>query len=240
MKSTILLIDDDPIDIKAIQRLIENWDYEVIATRSGQDALAKLETCPVDVIISDIRMPSMSGEDVVRAVGRSHAGLPVVLVTGHGDIRSAVQAMKIGAFDYVVKPPDEDEFRIVMARAVEHSRLRKENACLRADLGAGGMYVEQFIGRSPAVLAVIDLIDRVAMTDSTVLITGETGTGKELAARTIHYRSRRTGRPLVAVNCASLNPNLIESELFGHEKGAFTGAIASRRGRFEEADGGTL
>jgi two-component system response regulator HydG len=240
MKSTILLIDDDPIDIKSLQCLLESWDYDVIAARSGKEALVKLATDPVDIIVSDLRMPNMSGEDVVRAVGQTHAGLPVVLITGHGDIRSAVQAMKLGAFDYVIKPPDEEEFKMTVARAIEHSLLRKENACLRADLGADGMYVERLLGQSPAISEVIDLIARVAKTDSTVLITGETGTGKELAARTLHYHSHRAGRPLIAVNCASLNPNLIESELFGHEKGAFTGAVASRRGRFEEADGGTL
>jgi DNA-binding NtrC family response regulator len=240
VKSIVLLIDDDPVDIKAAQWLLESWDYEVLPVRSGGDGLEKLKASPVDIVVSDVRMPGMSGEDVVKAVQTAHPGLPVVLITGHGDIRSAVQAMKLGAFDYVAKPPDEDEFRMAIERAMEYSRLKRENERLRAELGAGGIYGDGMIGRGAAMAAVFDLIDRVARTDSTVLVTGETGTGKELVARTLHYRSHRAKKPLVALNCASLNPNLIESELFGHEKGAFTGSVAARRGRFEEADGGTL
>ena len=240
MKATILLIDDDPVDLKALQTLVESWDYAVLAARSGEDGLAELKDAPVDLLVSDVCMPGMGGEDVVQAVGREYPGLPVVLITGRGDVKSAVKAMKLGAFDYVVKPPDPDELRLTVARALEHSRLQRENRFFRAELAAGGMYGERLIGRSPAMLKVFALIDRVARTDSTVLITGETGTGKELVAQAIHYRSARFERTLVALNCAALQPNLIESELFGHEKGAFTGAAAMRRGRFEDADGGTL
>jgi DNA-binding NtrC family response regulator len=240
MKSTVLLIDDDPLDLKSLHMLLENWDLEVESARSGQEALDRLGSVAVDLVVSDVRMPGMSGEEVVRAMARTCPGLPVVLITGHGDIRSAVKAMQLGAFDYVVKPPDQDEFRITLERALEHSRLRRENQFLRAELSAGGMYGERLIGRSPGMQAVFDLINRVARTDSTVLIMGETGTGKELVAQTIHYKSNRADHPLIALNCAALNPNLIESEMFGHEKGAFTGALSARRGRFEEADGGTL
>jgi DNA-binding NtrC family response regulator len=164
----------------------------------------------------------------------------VVLITALGDIKSAVQAMKLGALDYVTKPPDPDELKLTVERAIEHGRLRRENESLRAELRAGGRYGEHLVGRSAGMLKVFETVNKVARTDSTVLITGETGTGKELVAQAIHYRSPRAGKPLVAFNCASLNPNLVESELFGHEKGAFTGAAAMRRGRFEEADGGTL
>jgi len=240
MKATILLIDDDPVDLQALQTLVESWDCAVVAARSGEDGLAHLKDVPLDLVLSDVCMPGMGGEDVVRAAGEVSPGLPVVLITGRGDIKSAVRAMKLGAFDYVVKPPDVDELRLTVERALEHSRLRRENRFLRAELAAGGMYGERLIGRSPAMLEVFELIHRVARTDSTVLITGETGTGKELVAQAIHYRSERSDRPLVALNCASLQQNLIESELFGHEKGAFTGAVAMRRGRFEDADGGTL
>lgn len=213
---------------------------DVVTARSGDEGMAQMESFSVDLLISDVRMPGMGGEEVVKETGKRCPGLPVILITGKGDIQSAVSAMKLGAFDYVIKPPEETEFRLTVERAIEHGRLRRENEFLRTELAAGGMYGERLIGRSDAMLAVFDLINRVAPTDSTVLITGETGTGKELVAQTLHYKSNRAKAPLVAVNCAALNPNLIESELFGHEKGAFTGATTARRGRFEDADGGTL
>ena len=240
MKSTVLLIDDDPIDVKPIRALLESWDMDVITARSGKSGIDLIKSRPVDMVLSDLRMPGMTGMDVVQAVSKDFPGLPVVLITGKADVKSAVNAMKLGAFDYLTKPPDETELLAVIEKAIEHSRLLKENRFLRAELAAGGMYGERIIGRSPAMLEVYDIVRRVAATDSTVLITGETGTGKELVAQNIHYRSRRSANPFIAVNCASLNPNLIESELFGHEKGAFTGAQAARRGRFEDADGGTL
>lgn len=240
MKSTVLLIDDDPIDIKALQMLLESWDFEVHPSRSGRDGIAKLQTQLFDLIVSDVRMPEMTGEDVVKSVTASHPDIPVVLVTGHGDIRSAVEAMKLGAFDYVVKPPNEDEFKITITRAIEHSRLKNQNRQLMSELHNSGFYGDKIIGKSHVMLELFDVIDRVSRTDSTVMIIGETGTGKELVARSIHYKSKRAFKPLIAVNCATLQQNLVESELFGHEKGAFTGAIEVRRGKFEEADGGTL
>jgi DNA-binding NtrC family response regulator len=240
MKATVLLIDDDPLDIKPLQMLLESWDLDVAAARSGEEGMERLGAIPADLVITDVFMPGMSGEDVVRAVRKAYPQLPVVLITGKGDVKSAVRAMKLGAFDYVVKPPDAAELRLTVERALEHSRLQRENAFLRAEMSANGMYGERLMGQSPKMLAVFEIIQRVAPTDSTVLITGETGTGKELVAQTLHYKSRRAPMPLVALNCASLNPNLIESELFGHEKGAFTGAVTARRGRFEDADGGTL
>jgi DNA-binding NtrC family response regulator len=240
MKATVLLIDDDPLDIKPLQMLLESWGLDVATARSGEDGLARLAAATPDLVITDVFMPGMSGEDVVRAVQKAHPRLPVVLVTGKSDVKSAVRAMKLGAFDYVAKPPDEAELRLTVDRALEHSRLLRENEFLRAEMAAGGMYGERMIGRSAKMQAVFEIVERVAPTDSTVLIVGETGTGKELVAQTLHYRSRRADKPLIAVNCASLNPNVIESELFGHERGAFTGAVAARRGRFEDADGGTL
>jgi DNA-binding NtrC family response regulator len=240
VKATILLIDDDPVDLQALKALVESWDNAVVAVRSGEEGVAQLEDVSFDLVLSDVCMPGMTGEEVVKAVAKASPGLPVVLITGRGDVKSAVSAMKIGAFDYVVKPPDIDELRLTVGRALEHSRLRRENRFLRAELAAGGMYGERMIGRSPGMLEVFELVNRVARAESTVLISGETGTGKELVAQAIHYRSARCDRPLVALNCASLQQNLVESELFGHEKGAFTGAVAMRRGRFEDADGGTL
>ncbi len=240
MNATILVVDDDPVDIKALQLLLENLGYAVETARSGREALARLAESEPDLVVADVRMPGMSGLEVVTEAARLRPGIPVVLITGHADVRAAVQAMQRGAFDYIIKPPDVSEFRMVLERALEHSRLRRENAFLRAELAAGGLHGDRLIGRSPAMQALGELIERVSRTDTTVLITGETGTGKELVAQTIHFKSARHARPLVALNCAAINPNLIESELFGHEKGAFTGAVAPRRGRFECADGGTL
>ena len=240
MKATVLLIDDDPVDIKALQALLESWDYDTLTARSGREGLDIVDEFAVDLLISDVRMPEMSGEAVVTALREAAPSLPVVLITGYGDVRSAVRAMKLGAYDYVVKPPDEDEFRLTIERALEHSRLHRENRFLRAELSAGGMYGERMLGKSERMAEVFDIINRAAKADSTVLITGETGTGKELVAQTLHFKSNRADRPLVSLNCAALNPGVIESELFGHEKGAFTGATASRRGRFEDANGGTL
>ncbi len=240
MNATILVVDDDPVDIKALQLLLEHFGYTVETARSGPEALERLAASSPDLVVADVRMPGMTGLEVVSESARLRPGIPVVLITGHADVRAAVQAMQRGAFDYIIKPPDPGEFRIILERAIEHSRLRRENAFLRAELSAGGMRGERLIGRGPAMQSVFDMIERVARTDSTVLITGETGTGKELVAQTIHFRSPRHARPLVALNCAAVNPNLIESELFGHEKGAFTGAVTARKGRFEDADGGSL
>jgi two-component system response regulator HydG len=240
MNPTVLAIDDDPLDLKAMQLLLGAWDMEVYTARSGRDGLAELERRAVDLVVSDVCMPGMTGEAVVEAVRKTHPGLPVILVTGQQDVRLAVRAMKGGAFDYVLKPVDEDDLRIALDRALEHSRLQRENAFFQAEMAVGGAYGERLIGRCPRMLALFELIGRVAATDSTVLITGETGTGKERVAQALHFRSARARRPLVAVNCAAVNNNLIESELFGHERGAFTGAVTARRGRFEEADGGTL
>ena len=240
VKSTVLLVDDDPMDLKILAALVASWGHDVVACTSGAEALRCIEEGPVDLVLSDVRMPGMSGQELVGEVGRACPGLPVLLITGHGEVKSAVAAMKIGAHDYVLKPPDEDELHMSLERALEHSRLRRENRFLRAQLAAGGAHGERMIGRSAVMVELFEMIDRVAGTDSTVLITGETGTGKELVAQAIHFRSSRAAGPFLALNCAALNANIIESELFGHEKGAFTGAIAARRGRFEEADGGTL
>ena len=240
MKATVLLVDDDPLDVVPVRILVESWGHEVVTARHAAEALATLVQRPVDLVISDVCMPGMTGEELMRQLTREHPGLPVILFTGKGSIKAAVAAMRDGAFDYVTKPPHEEELRLCVERALEHGRLRRENAALRAQLGATGRYGERLLGRSPAMLGVFDTINRIARTDSTVLITGETGTGKEMVAQTLHYKSARSSGPLIAFNCAALNPHLVESELFGHEKGAFTGAVAARRGRFEEADGGTL
>ena len=240
MKAKILLIDDDPVDLKVMRALLERSDFGVESARSGKDGLALVAGGGIDMVLSDVMMPGMSGVDVAREISVSHPRLPVVLITAHADVKTAVEAMREGAFDYVRKPADETELLLTIDRALEYASLKTENALLRSELAVGGMYGERMIGQSPAMQKVFEVIGRVAVTDSTVMITGQTGTGKELAAQMIHFRSSRAAKPFIAVNCASINQGVSESELFGHEKGAFTGAASQRRGRFEEADGGTL
>lgn len=240
MRSTVLLVDDDPVDLNALRLLVASWEHHVIAAASGAEALECLGVSSIDVVLSDLRMPGMDGLALARAVAKQHPHLPFLLITGQADVASAVAALRQGVFDYIIKPPNTDELQATVARAIDYACLHRENAALRAQLGTDGRYGERLVGRSPCMLEVYELVERVAPTDSTVLITGETGTGKELIAQAIHYRSPRAAKPLVAMNCAATNANLIESDLFGHEKGAFTGAVAARRGRFESADGGTL
>ena len=240
MRATILLVDDDPVDRNALRLLVESWGHHTVAVASGAEALPYIAENAVDVVLSDLRMPQMDGLALAEVVAANHPHLPFLLITGQADVDSAVAALRQGVFDYIIKPPQTDELQATLSRAIDYARLHRENAALRAQLGADGRYGERLVGRCPCMLALYDLIERVAPSDSTVLISGETGTGKELVAQAIHYRSPRAAKPLVAMNCAATNANLVESELFGHEKGAFTGAVAARRGRFEAADGGTL
>lgn len=236
MKPTVLIIDDDPIDLGPLQMLLESWDLDVLTATSGEAGLSLLAQRGADLLVSDVYMPGLKGEDVMKRARNLVPGLPVVLITGKSDVKSAVSAMRLGAFDYVSKPPDPDDLRLTIERAIEHGRLHRENKFLRAELRVGGMYGERLLGRSEAMTRVFDVIRKAAPTESTVLITGETGTGKASIAQTIHYNSSRADQPLVAFNFGSLNPSEAEHELFG----AGGEVAVARRGRFEEADGGTL
>jgi DNA-binding NtrC family response regulator len=228
MRATILLVDDDPVDRNALRLLVESWGHHTIPVASGAEAWQYIAENAVDVVLSDLRMPQMDGLALAEVVAANHPHLPFLLITGQADVDSAVAALRQGVFDYIIKPPQKDELQATLSRAIDYARLHRENAALRAQLGADGRYGERFVGRCPCMLELYDLIERVAPSDSTVLISGETGTGKELVAQAIHYRSPRAAKPLVAMNCAATNANLVESELFGHEKGAFTGAVAAR------------
>ena len=238
MKPRVLIVDDEPRMGAALATALRRSGYACQAVTSGADALALFGREGADVVITDRRMPGLSGDQLMRRLKERAPELPVILITAYGDVRSAVAAMRDGAFDYVTKPFDNDELRGLVARALELTRLQRENRLLRREVA--DRFATGIVAESPAMQAVLELVDRAAPSDAPVLIQGESGTGKELIAKRLHYGSPRLGRPFVAVNCKAFAPGILESELFGHEKGAFTGAEARRAGCFERADGGTL
>ncbi len=238
-KPFVLLIDDDPSLRRVIEySLVENGCV-VRPAASGEEGFALFQKEPFDAVVTDITMPGMSGMEVLERIRKVDAGIPVIIITAYGTIESAVSAMKQGAFDYITKPFNRDELRITLDRALRMRRLEKENVRLRAEVMERYRF-DAIVGGSEKLREVITLAGRVAPSDATVLVTGESGTGKELLARGIHYSSGRAEGPFVAVNCAAIPESLIESELFGHVKGAFTGAVRDKEGKFELADGGTL
>jgi DNA-binding NtrC family response regulator len=239
MKARILVVDDEEIVVRSCLRILGEGDYEAEGVQSGEEALRRIEEHPYDVVILDIMMPKVDGLEVLRRVKESHPDIDVIMVTGLSQIDTAVRSMKLGAFDYLPKPFDPDELKVVVGRALERRRLLQENLSLKSEVSSR-YRMENIIGPSPAMQAVYRLIAKSAPTNSTILLTGESGTGKELIARAVHYNSLRKDRPFVPVDCNSLSENLLESELFGHVKGSFTGAVANKRGMFEIAHGGTL
>jgi len=239
MKPVVLIVDDEPAARFGMKRALEKEGYTILEADSLAGADQTVENQTPGVVLLDIRLASESGLDYLPGlVSKDHPPV-VIVVTAHGSERTAVQAIKLGAYDYLSKPFDVDELRILVKNAIETHALRAENAKLRRTLAATGTF-GQLIGSSPAMESVYSLIDKVAPTDVNVLLTGESGTGKEMVAREIHLRSRNPSGPFVSVNCAAMPGELIESELFGHEKGAFTGASGRRVGKFEAANGGTL
>ncbi len=238
-KSSILLIDDDDSLRRVMEFSLTEAGYTVRTAASGEDGLRLFEKDPFDAVITDITMPGMSGMEVLAKVRRRDADIPVIVITAYGTIESAVEAMKKGAFDYITKPVSRDELRLTLEKAVRMRRLEKENVELRAEVTDRYRF-ESIIGSSEKMKEVLDLAGRVAASDASLLITGESGTGKELLAKGVHFNSRRADGPFVAVNCAAIPESLIESELFGHVKGAFTGAVKDKEGKFQLADGGTL
>ena len=239
MSARILVVDDEEIVIRSCLRILGGDEYQVEAVQDGREALRKIEENPYDVMILDIMMPNMDGLEVLRRVKETHPDVDVIMVTGLSQIDTAVQAMKLGAFDYISKPFEPDELKLVVQRALERRQLLQENLNLKSEVSSKYRF-ENIIGSSPQMQAVYRLVAQCAPTNSTVLLTGESGTGKELIARAIHYNSLRKDKPFVPVDCNSLSENLLESELFGHVKGAFTGAVANKKGMFEVAGSGTL
>jgi len=237
----ILLVDDDSGMLRTLQLLLEDeGGFAVETATSGVAALDVLTTrSGIQLVLSDLSMPGMDGIELLSRTREVRPGLPVMLMTAYGTVQSAVEAMKAGAFQYLTKPVDPDELLLQVERALDHGRLAVAHRQLLRRTGDPDAF-DSMVGSSPQVQSVRQLIDRLADVDSTALIRGETGTGKELAARLIHRLSTRSNRPFVVVNCTAIPGDLIESELFGHERGAFTGATAARPGRMEEAEGGTL
>ena len=233
----VLVVDDEPAIRFSLSELLEAGGHTVRVAEHAPAALAALEDAPADLVLSDLRMPAIDGLALLEEVRARHAGTVFVLMTAHGDERTAVAALKAGAYDYLPKPFDNEEVRSLVTRVQEMLALRADNARLRAELAERH---GSLIGGSAGARAVYELIRRAGPTDASVLITGESGTGKELVARAIHEASARRSRPFIALNCGALPAELVESEMFGHAKGAFTGAERERAGRFEAANGGTL
>ncbi|MBE0605508.1 MAG: sigma-54-dependent Fis family transcriptional regulator [Deltaproteobacteria bacterium] len=239
MKKSLLIAEDEEVTLALLRNVFGRSDLVVHEASTGEEALQHIDQHPVDVILTDLKMPGTDGLSVLAHARKVRPGAEVILMTGHATVESAVRAMKLGAFHYITKPFDVDEVSQLVDRALELASVRRENVNLRSlARGRGGL--EHFIGVSDATKEVLSLVRKVADTDSTVLITGESGTGKELIARALHYLSPRSERMLVPINCSAIPAELLESELFGHVKGAFTGAHAARAGKFEAAHNGTI
>jgi DNA-binding NtrC family response regulator len=235
----ILIIDDERIIIDSCFRILKNDDYQLDAVQDGLEGLQKIDENHYDIVILDIMMPRIDGLEVLRRIREGYPDIDVIMITGLSQIETAVKSMKLGAFDYLPKPFEPDELKLVVGRALERRRLLWENLNLKTEVGAK-YRLDNIIGTSPQMQSVFRLVAKCAPTNSTVMLTGESGTGKELIAHAIHYNSLRKDKPFIAVDCNALSESLLESELFGHVKGAFTGAVTNKQGMLEIAEGGTL
>lgn len=236
----VLLADDDAALRKVVEFKLKQRGYQVTATADGFDALAALREGRYDLLLSDMRMPGLSGLELLQQAKKIQPDIEVILMTAYAAVSQAVEAVKLGAFDYLTKPFDDDQLFVTIEKAVKYKKLETENKLLKEQLTSFGRSRQPMVGVSPAFKQLLEMISKVAPTDATILIAGESGTGKELVARTIHRQSTRAGKEFIAVNCAAIPRELLESELFGHVRGAFTGAVKDKIGKFEQADGGTL
>jgi len=235
----ILVIDDEVAQRESLTGFLEHLGYEVLSAATGNEGIELLDKNSINIVISDFRMKGLNGLQVVEEVKKRNPFIEVILITAYGDVDLAVQTMKSGARDFLTKPVDLDQLEIILKRAEEHFFVIEENKMFREILRRGSSF-DEIISVSPQMEEILNICARIANGSSNILIRGETGVGKELVAKAIHYASQRKDKPFVAVNCSALNEHLLESELFGHEKGAFTGAHETRLGRFETADGGSL
>ena len=238
-RNTILVVDDDLAHRTMLRTLITGWGYRVVEADDGEKAIEEVHRQPFDMILMDIRMVKVSGLEALNEIKRFNPAIPVVIMTAFASVETAVKALKDGAYDYLTKPLDFDELRIILDRTMEHSRLKEENRFLKETL-ASHFDRRELIARSEIMIRLLDTVSQVAPSEATVLITGESGTGKEMIAGAIHYNSLRKDGPFIKINCAAITETLLESELFGHEKGAFTGADRRKEGKFRQSEGGTI
>ena len=239
MKFKILVIDDEKNIREGLQMALEDEGYEVLTAEDGTDGLHKALSEAIDLVITDLRMPGVGGQEILRRVSSETPGVPVIVLTGHGTVETAVEAMRMGAYDFLTKPLDLDRLSLLVKRALQNRELVLQHRELVEQLQSDKIF-EHIIGKSAAMEHVFEMIKKVAPSRASVLITGESGVGKELIASAIHNLSPRKNNSYIKVHCAALSESLLESELFGHEKGAYTGAVSQKRGRFELADGGTI
>ena len=234
--AVILIIDDEKSIRNVLKDILQHEGYQVEEAPDGEQGLKLFQSKPFDLVLCDIKMPKLDGMDVLQQIMELNPEVPVIMISGHGTIETAVEAVKKGAFDFISKPPDLNRLLITIRNALDKNTLVKETRILKKKVSG----IQEIIGESEAIAKIKSTIEKVAPTDARILITGENGTGKELVARWLHEKSNRSQQPLIEVNCAAIPSELIESELFGHEKGSFTSAIKQRIGKFEQAHGGTL
>jgi len=232
----ILIIDDEKAIRKTLSEILSFEGYKIDEASDGEEGLKKFKDKAYDVVLCDIKMPKIDGIEFLQKAGESNGDTPIIMISGHGNIETAVEAVKKGAYDFISKPPDLNRLLITIRNAMEKNSLVTETKVLKRKVSR----VQEMVGQSAPIVKIKDTIDKVAATDARIMITGDNGVGKELVARWIHEKSNRNTGPLVEVNCAAIPTELIESELFGHEKGSFTSAIKQRIGKFEQANGGTL
>jgi len=239
MKGRILIVDDDTAHLAMLQTVLKSLGHAIDTATDGKDAISGVEETPYDLVLMDVRMANVDGIEALEKIRKLNPAIPVIIMTAYSSVDKAVEAMKLGAYDYLTKPLNFDDLKITIERAMSHLHLTRENADLKKRISADAGF-SRIIGTSPAMKAVLETAGIAAPTDATILITGDSGTGKELFARAIHDQSPRKTNKLVSINCTALNETLLESELFGHEKGAFTGADKKRDGLFLHADKGTV